>query len=272
MIPTKTRVKVQLLDNRHALVNLTPTTAYITYCLKRPGKGGRLARVEAAYFGFSNYDEATAFCQQLQQQKIAKRVILRESQRLATAYEVKVNGLNDAQILELSQPQQQPAPTEPTLEEVATPSEANEKYLAGDKVEIGSDRHGKELVWELGNVTATDLEGATVDINGATFYYLNDEIALLRDTLFTPEPKLTFSFIAASSNNNLSQQFHCYEGNYYIGKIDQLPISGKWIIKHDRRDFDSREAATTALKLKLEADKRLHDETNKAMLNRFLSA
>ena len=166
------------------------------------------------------------------------------------------------------------APEEVTeeVEQAIAPTETNKIYLVNDKVEIGSDRHGKDLVWELGNVTATDFEGATVEINGSTYYFLNDEIALLRDTLFTPEPKPTFSFIAASGNNNLSQQYHCYEGNHYIGKIDQLPISGKWIIKHDRREFDSRETATTALKLKLEADKRLHDETNKAMLNRFLSA
>ena len=269
MLTTKPRVKVQLLDNRHAFVQLNPTTAYITYCLKRPGKGGRLARVEASYFGFDNYDEATTFCNQLQKDKLAKRVILRESQRLQTRYEVKVNGLDDNIIWELSQQQKQ---TEPIPLEVVVPTETNKIYLVNDKVEVGSDRHGKDLVWELGSVTATDFEGATVEINGSTYYFLNDEIALLRDSLFTPEPKPTFSFIAASSNNNLSQQYHCYENNKYLGKIDQLPISGKWIVKHDRREFDSRETAATALKAKLEADKRLHDETNKAMLNRFLSA
>ena len=270
MISTKPRVRVQLLDNRHAFVQLNPTTAYITYCLKRPGKGGRLARVEASYFGFDSYDEATTFCQQLQEQKLAKRVILRESQRLETRYEVKVNGLDDNIIWELSQQQQ--TPTEPTALEAVKPTEPNKIYLVGDKVEVGSDRHGKELVWELGSVTATDFAGATVEIESNKYYFLNDEIALLRDTLFTPEPKPSFSFIAASSNNNISQQFHCYEGNTYIGKVDQLPISGKWIFKNDRREFDSRENAATALKAKLEADRQLHDETNKAMLNRFLSA
>ena len=270
MISTKPRVRVQLLENRHAFVQINHTTAYITYCLKRPGKGGRLARVEASYFGFDNYDEATAFCHQLQEQKLAKRVVLRESQRLQTRYEVKVNGLDDVVIWELSQQQQKP--TEPTPLEVVAPTETNDKYLVGDVVEIGSGKHGDKLIWELGTVTATDLQGVTVEIESNKYYFLNDEVAPIKDSLFAPEPKPTFSFIAASSNNNISQQYHCYEGNTYIGKIDQLPISGKWIIKHDRREFDSRESATTALKLKLEADKRLHDETNKAMLNRFLSA
>lgn len=112
MLSTKARLKVVCLGDRFSLIQLSPRSAYITKALKRPGKGGRLARIQSAYFGFDNYDSAIKFAKRL------PKAVVRFSKRLETVYEVKAHNLTDGQIWELSQqmlsePTLTPAPSAP---------------------------------------------------------------------------------------------------------------------------------------------------------------
>jgi hypothetical protein len=84
------RVRVQQLGERHFQVNLCSRVAIITQTLLRAGKGGRMARVKAGYFGFDDFDDAQAFADSVRRRYPKARIQVRASKRLATAFEVKV--------------------------------------------------------------------------------------------------------------------------------------------------------------------------------------
>jgi len=86
--------KVIALGDRHSLVKLTDRIALITQALKRPGKAGRLARVVAGYFGFATEAEAIAFVDGLRRHFPKAFCQVRSSQRLASAFEVKVRAFD----------------------------------------------------------------------------------------------------------------------------------------------------------------------------------
>jgi hypothetical protein len=81
--------KVTSLSDRHALIRLSDRVALITQSLKRPGRGGRKARLTAGYVGFDCY-EAAALCERTE--AILSQMLLRNphAQRLTTAIEVKI--------------------------------------------------------------------------------------------------------------------------------------------------------------------------------------
>lgn len=98
----KQRVKVRLLDDRFCEIHISPRCCYIVKILKRPGKGGRLARVQAAYFGFDNELSAQAYASSL---SAKHRATVRPAKRLTgCAYEVKVasDSMTDEQIFRQS--------------------------------------------------------------------------------------------------------------------------------------------------------------------------
>lgn len=85
------RVRVQQLGDRHFQVNLCSRVAIITQSLLRAGKGGRMARVKAGYFGFDSFDEAQAFADSVRRRYPKARIQVRAGKRLALAFEVKVS-------------------------------------------------------------------------------------------------------------------------------------------------------------------------------------
>ncbi len=85
------RVRVQQLGDRHFQVNLCSRVAIITQTLLRAGKGGRMARVKAGYFGFDGFDDAQAFAGSVRRRYPKARIQVRTGKRLATAFEVKVS-------------------------------------------------------------------------------------------------------------------------------------------------------------------------------------
>ena len=85
------RVRVKPLGDRHFQVNLCSRVALITQTLLRAGKGGRMARVKAGYFGFDGFDDAQQFAGSVRRRYPKARIQVRASKRLATAFEVKVS-------------------------------------------------------------------------------------------------------------------------------------------------------------------------------------
>lgn len=85
------RVRVQQLGDRHFQVNLCARIAIIAQSLLRAGKGGRMARVKAGYFGFDSFDEAQVFADSVRRRYPKARMQVRTGKRLAMAYEVKVS-------------------------------------------------------------------------------------------------------------------------------------------------------------------------------------
>ena len=85
------RVTAKQLGDRHYQINLSDRIALITQSLLRPGKGGRMARVKAAYFGFASYDQAQQFANEIRGRFPAARIQVRQGQRLACVFEVKVS-------------------------------------------------------------------------------------------------------------------------------------------------------------------------------------
>ena len=87
-------VHVQPLQNNYCLVKLTDRVAIITKALKRKGKDGRRARVQAGYFGFSNRASANKFAAVVNE-KFGVDVIIRTPERLADVeIEVKVRAFD----------------------------------------------------------------------------------------------------------------------------------------------------------------------------------
>lgn len=74
---------------------------------------------------------------------------------------------------------------------------APEAFEIGDEVEITSDRHGEEFVWQTGTITAATSVGCAVNVNGTLRWYCTDEIVRVetgaelmreaKDSLF-PDP------------------------------------------------------------------------------------
>lgn len=90
------RFTVSLLDDRHALVHISDRVAVITRTLKRPGKGGRLARLVSAYAGFNSQSAAIAFVSGIKRYLSKAFCQVRRSERLATAWEVKIRYFNES--------------------------------------------------------------------------------------------------------------------------------------------------------------------------------
>lgn len=86
------RVSARQLGDRHFQICLSSRIAIITQSLLRPGKGGRMARVKAAYFGFASHDEAIRFANEIRGRFPKARLEVRQAQRLQAAFEVKVIG------------------------------------------------------------------------------------------------------------------------------------------------------------------------------------
>jgi hypothetical protein len=92
-------VKVQSLQNNYSLVKLCDRVALITKALKRKGKGGRLARVQAGYFGFTTRDAANTFAAVINE-KYGVDAIVRTASRLAgQEIEVKVRDFDGLETL-----------------------------------------------------------------------------------------------------------------------------------------------------------------------------
>ncbi|MBD2089245.1 hypothetical protein H6F67_05195 [Microcoleus sp. FACHB-1515] len=86
----RARYKVTSLSDRYAFIQLSDRIGLVTQALKRSGKGGRRARVISAYFGFATEAEATDFIAGFRRYFPKAFCQVRQSQRLATAFEVKV--------------------------------------------------------------------------------------------------------------------------------------------------------------------------------------
>lgn len=85
------RVKARQLGDRHFLISFSSRVGVITQSLLRAGKGGRMARVKAGYFGFDKFDDAQAFAGSVSRRYPKARLWVRTGKRLATAFEVKVS-------------------------------------------------------------------------------------------------------------------------------------------------------------------------------------
>lgn len=82
--------KIVRLKDRFSLLKINDRLALCYRALKRPGKGGRVDRIQCAYFGFNSEEEAVNFASYLRE-KFQVRAIHRESDRLPeSAFEVKV--------------------------------------------------------------------------------------------------------------------------------------------------------------------------------------
>ncbi len=106
-------VQVQPLENNYSLVKLCDRVALITKALKRKGKGGRMARVQAGYFGFTTRDAANQFATAINE-KYGVDAIVRTASRLAgQEIEVKVRDFDGLETLAWEKAQK----TEVTLRE-----------------------------------------------------------------------------------------------------------------------------------------------------------
>lgn len=92
------RVQAKQLGDRHFQINLSDRVAVVTQSLLRAGKAGRMARVKAAYFGFPSHDEAMKFANEIRGRLPKVRLQVRKSERLGTAFEVKVSHENAEQL------------------------------------------------------------------------------------------------------------------------------------------------------------------------------
>jgi hypothetical protein len=89
---TRPTYRVTALADRHAFVKLTDRIALITRTFKRAGKGGRMAKVVAAYLGFDSAIEAHNFVAGLKKYFPRCFVQVRKAERLTAAFEVKIRG------------------------------------------------------------------------------------------------------------------------------------------------------------------------------------
>jgi hypothetical protein len=92
-------VKVQPLQNNYSLVKLCDRVALITKALKRKGKGGRLARVQAGYFGFTTRDAANTFATAINEQYGVDAIVRTASRLAGQAIEVKVRDFDGLEAL-----------------------------------------------------------------------------------------------------------------------------------------------------------------------------
>jgi len=97
-----------------------PRVGVITKVLKRPGKNGRLARVQAAYFGFLSHTEASNFREYVTYHQLATFTELRVPKRLkGVTCEVKVWEMDESCIEQLAQKDLDWPPREAYLESPA---------------------------------------------------------------------------------------------------------------------------------------------------------
>ncbi|MBD2019246.1 hypothetical protein H6F43_03495 [Leptolyngbya sp. FACHB-36] len=83
--------KVRRLADGFSLLVLSPRLALMYRALKRPGRGGRMDRIQCGYFGFESEEQAQQFVTGIKRQFGEVRAAVRESDRLPNcAWEVKV--------------------------------------------------------------------------------------------------------------------------------------------------------------------------------------
>ncbi len=92
-------VQVQSLQNNYSLVKLCDRVALITKALKRKGKGGRLARVQAGYFGFSNRASANQFATAINEKYGVDAIVRTASRLVGQQIEVKVRDFDGLEAL-----------------------------------------------------------------------------------------------------------------------------------------------------------------------------
>jgi hypothetical protein len=74
-----------------SLLSVSARLALMYYVLKRPGKGGRKDRIQCAYFGFDDEQQADKFAAYVKQH-CKTHAVSREAQRLIEcSFEVKVS-------------------------------------------------------------------------------------------------------------------------------------------------------------------------------------
>jgi len=163
----------------------------------------------------------------------------------------------------------------PTPEVVEAPTApiAGEEFQIHDAVEVLGDRYDKAYLWKVGHISQKDNEGVTVEFaNRDKKWFAFSELELIKNTLTPPAPKPKFTFKADSGNSNLMPSFHAYEGSSYLGKVTQSSVSGKWSFPRDNREFLTREGAADALAVRQRYEKRVHEDANKAITERFMKA
>lgn len=89
-VSDRTHVRVTALPDRHAFIRISDRVAVITQALKRPGKGGRRARLVSAYIGCSSQSAANAIAVGIKRYFSKAYCEVRRAQRLATEWEVKI--------------------------------------------------------------------------------------------------------------------------------------------------------------------------------------
>lgn len=107
---TKPTVKVQLLEDRFAIIKINPRLAYITETYKKVSYKGNSSRIVVTYIGFGSYASALGFASKLS----GKRLQIRPAKRLTgCAYEVKVSGLTVEEIKAIAERLQPVQPVRP---------------------------------------------------------------------------------------------------------------------------------------------------------------
>ena len=137
-------VHVQPLQNNYSLVKLTDRVALITKALKRPGKGGRLARVQSGYFGFTNRTIANQFATAINQ-KYGVDALVRTAKRLiGMEIEVKVRDFDGLEALAWEKAQK----AEVTLQEARASLEVDFDFAEKDeKFEPSAEFRAKQREW-----------------------------------------------------------------------------------------------------------------------------
>lgn len=137
-------VHVQPLQNNYSLIKLTDRVALITKALKRPGKGGRMARVQAGYFGFTNRDAANTFAAVIHE-KYGVQVVIRSATRLiGMKVEVKIRDFDGLEALAWEKAQK----AEVTLQEARASLEVDFDFAEKDeKFEPSAEFRAKQREW-----------------------------------------------------------------------------------------------------------------------------
>lgn len=137
-------VQVQPLQNNYSLVKLCDRVALITKALKRKGKGGRMARVQAGYFGFTTRDAANQFAAVINE-KYGVDAIVRTASRLAgQEIEVKVRDFDGLETLCWEKAQK----AEVTLQEARASLEVDFDFAEKDeKFEPSADFRAMQREW-----------------------------------------------------------------------------------------------------------------------------
>lgn len=87
----KPRIRVEAIAERMNLIHLSNAIAYVVKLLKRPGKGGRRARVLNAYLGFNSEAAALCLAEELREEFGAYCVVRTSKRLIGWTWEVKVS-------------------------------------------------------------------------------------------------------------------------------------------------------------------------------------